>query len=281
MKLKLWLPLVALFGQILGCSYDAAPHAFEANLDDANHVIYGDYSMEELRKDQPYRQALVSLFDSESFKALKMGEAYLVEEKFGGKDLPWSSQLSLSYCSGILIEPDLVLTAGHCLSTPHSCKDLKLVFNYSLSEENKSPEVRSCKQVVKTVVDVEGKGLDYALIRLNKPVDAVLPDLKKQEITVGESIYALGDPLGSFKKKSFGEVRSWNEKNETYITTLDVFEGNSGSPVFSINGDKLIGILSGGEMDFTDDGEVKRCANDECTGETVIPLEKILTDSKK
>lgn len=273
--------MVALFGQILGCSYDAAPHAFEANLDDSNHVIYGDYSMEELRNDQPYRQALVSLFDSESFKALKTGEAYLVEEKFGGKDLPWSSQPSLSYCSGILIESDLVLTAGHCLSAPHSCEDLKLVFNYNSSQENSAPEVRDCKQVIKAVVDVEGRGLDYALIRIGEPVDAVLPKLNKQRINIGEGIYALGDPLGSYKKKSSGEIRSLNEKNGVYVTTLDVFEGNSGSPVFTADRNKLIGVLSGGERDFADEGNLKLCGKEECSGELVIPLINILEDMRR
>ncbi|KYG62489.1 hypothetical protein AZI86_16790 [Bdellovibrio bacteriovorus] len=281
MKLKLLLPMVALFGQILGCSYDAAPQAFEGNLDDANHVIYGDYSMEELPKEQPYRGALVSLFERKTLQSLKTGQIYRVDEKFGGQELPWAEQSSASYCSGILVAPDMVLTAGHCLSSPYSCENLQLVFNYNIMNDSQEFEVRDCKAVVKTVVDVAGKGLDYALLQISEPVQVDMPEVIERPLSVGEKVYALGDPLGSYKKKSSGEVRSLLRTNGIYETTLDVFEGNSGSPVFSSKGDRLVGILSSGERDFSEDGGVKICGVRDCSGELVIPWTKILEDSKK
>lgn len=281
MKMKLGLLFVAIFGQILGCSYDAAPHGFEMELGHVDSVIYGDSSIEELPGDQPYRKSLVSLFDRDAVKALKKGDFYQVEEKFGGsEDLPWSKQASSSYCSGVLIGADLVLTAGHCLADPYSCDNLQLLFNYESSEKSDAYEIRDCQEVVRSTIDVEGRGLDYAVIRLNKAVVSDLPEYSHHKISIGSSIYALGDPLGSFKKKASGKVRSHNKKNGAYVTTLDVFEGNSGSPVFSSHDNKLVGILLGGEKDFIEDGKVNHCPDDGCLGEIVIPIQNILNDLK-
>ena len=42
------------------------------------------------------------------------------------------SQPTPGFCSGTLIAPDLILTAGHCMNNPNGCAGTVFVFNYHM-----------------------------------------------------------------------------------------------------------------------------------------------------
>ncbi|MBC7171155.1 MAG: trypsin-like serine protease, partial [Polyangiaceae bacterium] len=47
-------------------------------------------------------------------------------------DERYATQPSSAFCSGALVAPDLVLTAGHCVRTQAACDDTALVFGFAM-----------------------------------------------------------------------------------------------------------------------------------------------------
>lgn len=171
-------------------------------------------------------------------------------------------------CTGFLVAPDLLMTAGHCMThyntevrntvTSH-CSDFKWAFDYKyenavtdinplLTNEN----IASCKEVVyakfmykiKDSKDSSGfeiHGEDIALIRLDRhfdrPTIKLNPSVKPQQL-----VKTVGHPTGLPQKATLnGRVLDLN--HEHYFTmNLDVLGGNSGSPVLNSN-NEAIGIV--------------------------------------
>jgi hypothetical protein len=94
---------------------------------------------------------------------------------------------------------------------------------------------------------------DWALIRISPStaVSPVLPPMKAPQ--VGDEIYCLGHPVGLPMKLTYGTLTRVEGKE--LRARIDTFSGNSGSPVFCAKKHCLIGMLSGGSMDF-EDGKV-------------------------
>lgn len=290
--MRIWkvLLLGVLCLKMAGCGFDAAPTSIlELKDSDSSHVIYGDDSIKDVVGAVPNSEGSVALVKRSAYEQFKKNKSvYNVSEVYGIDDLSWSDQPSLAFCSGVRIAPDLVLTAGHCIENNVDCADIDIVFNYEAHSQITTS--LACKEVVKARTDIHGAGLDYALIRLAKEVGPSPVRVSKADwksIEEKENIYSLGYPLGSYKKKAHGKIRKVSTKPEIYISTLDVFEGNSGSPVFSVRTHELIGILSSGESDFAQNSEddsvaqAKRCSETGCAGEFITPIQKITEDLNK
>ena len=70
-------------------------------------------------------------------------------------DEPFSNQPFSSYCSGFLVTEDLIITAGHCVSSQSRCENSHIVFDYSneFPGQNILPtfsnsNVYNCKELV-------------------------------------------------------------------------------------------------------------------------------------
>ncbi|MDE2291248.1 MAG: trypsin-like serine protease, partial [Elusimicrobia bacterium] len=90
------------------------------------------------------------------------------EERFKG-------QAQGAFCSGSLVAPDLVMTAGHCVDSEDQCKaGIKFVFGFDVGAGGKAPsevpadQVYGCAQVVARQLDMNGP--DFTLVRLDRPV---------------------------------------------------------------------------------------------------------------
>lgn len=159
-----------------------------------------------------------------------------------------------AFCSGALVGEDLVMTAGHCIVTEGDCASAAFVFGYAVTEaggkartEISSGEVYTCSKIVKrqlvnvtTSVDNQETteyGPDYALIKLDRKVKGHAPlainragGLKKDT-----PLFVTGHPVGlPFKFAGNARVIKDTDKASAYfVTNLDTFGGNSGSPVFN------------------------------------------------
>ena len=179
------------------------------------------------------------------------------------KDQKFSSDPSLSYaCTGFLVAPDLLVTAGHCMSNhgevrneAHGyCEVYHWLFDYQTSltgetdvENIPSKRLYRCKQIIYAVNDEEPPYRDFALIQLDRPVtDRVPLKIATTEVKTGDSTFMIGYPLGTPMKLSAGANVIFNrpEKN-SYVTNLSALDGNSGSPVFNKQGE-ITGILVSG-----------------------------------
>jgi hypothetical protein len=160
-------------------------------------------------------------------------------------------------CSGALVSPDTVLTAGHCLDTPE-CGDLHIVFGFSLDKESgthqivPTEEVYACKEVL--LWDEWGKGHDRALLKLDRKVKnhAPLRVNRGRKPSKGTPVFAIGHPMGLPTKVSGGIIRVDDWKGILF-SDIDAFSGNSGSSVFNAETGEIVGIISSGREDFTFD----------------------------
>lgn len=177
----------------------------------------------------------------------------------------FADQPSVATCTGILVEPDLVLTAGHCARSLN-CAELSLVFDFFYESEGsprtiEAADVHRCREIVDYRVPTLAEGLDYGWIRLDR---AASDDRAPLEVERRAFSTRLGEPLQMFdfgaglplKTQRGGSVVDPRaEALDYFVSDLDAFGGSSGAPVLDAGG-RVLGILASGRADFeiSDDG---------------------------
>ncbi len=207
----------------------------------------------------------------------------------------YAEQQSIANCTGILISPKYVLTAGHCLNED-TCNNYKMVFDFKNDSQHFSPESEnynipaanlfSCKKIAARVSEPGWTKQDYTIIELDRPVTGrASVKFATRSLKEAAGIYTLGYPLGVALKYAHGRIREDMNSN-TYKAAIDTFAGNSGSPVYDEQTHTLIGLLSGGEGDMAYNPQygcnmVKVCTSGSCLGERVFKTSSIAPVIKK
>lgn len=267
-----------------------------ANLEDQKaweKLIYGDDDRKDLYEvSSPLQKSLadstVALLESSDLKPLSASSFSLPSGTFGSQNMlcssePYYDQPAGAFCSGSLVGPNLILTAGHCVKDVSDCASVRFVFGYAVKQAGKYPtsvatsEVYSCKRIISR--KQEAAGSDYALIEIDRPVTghAVLKLQRSRIAAVGDSVTVIGHPAGlPTKVASGGKVR---KVSSTFVTTnLDTYGGNSGSAVFNSESGEVMGILVRGDTDFVAKGSCyvsNRCPADGCRGEDVTRIDQV------
>jgi V8-like Glu-specific endopeptidase len=170
---------------------------------------------------------------------------------------------SLQYaCTGFLITPTLLVTAGHCMvntgETSHEskmfCEAFYWYFGYqkgidgatktkNLSKDN----LYNCKQIIYAVREEQKPFRDFALVELDRPVVGHTPlKLNSESLKLSQDLKIVGYPMGMPAQVApNGRILKNDMARESFITNLDAFEGNSGSPVLNSK-KEVVGILIGG-----------------------------------
>ena len=231
-------------------------------------MIYGHDDRHDLYQVQAKIQALAgsapALFYKEDV-VIKSGTAYLQNGVYG-KDYKLESRERFysepdgAFCSGALISPDVVATAGHCVTSAKDCRDAKFVFGFSLSHPDSNPnavpasEVYGCAGLIARKYTDDGQ--DWSLVRLSRPVPNHPPLALDSDARprVGEPLFMIGYPSGLPAKVS-ENARIVSVSTSGYFSAdLDDAAGNSGSPVFDARTDLVEGLLVRGEPDFVKHG---------------------------
>ena len=204
---------------------------------------------------------LTSLVENETASSFDLWTDKLSD--FMCKEERFVNQPSISYaCTGFLVGPDLLMTAGHCSSNYKEvvdsiegyCESYTWLFDYVQRPNGKvrtqrisKDKLYHCKRIVYAIVDEEGAGKDFALIQLDRPVTKRgYLKLAKKKARVGEPVKMIGAPLGMpLKYTDNAKVLKNSPDESTFLTDLDAFQGNSGSPVFNRR-NEVLGILIGG-----------------------------------
>ncbi|MDX9731982.1 MAG: serine protease [Bdellovibrionales bacterium] len=203
-----------------------------------------------------------------------LGKSYGVENRLCSTER-FFEQSAPGYCSGFLVAENIVATAGHCVTNPDFCEDVRFAFGFMLTSEQDNPRaipdenIYGCKRVLYD--EMTSLGSDFALIELDRPVLNRKPlPIAKSVPLVGEEVFVIGHPVGLPTKISAGASVRRNT-TEFFVANLDTFGGNSGSAVFNEQ-NEVAGILVRGENDFVRRGNCAisyRCPNDLCRGEDV------------
>ncbi len=192
--------------------------------------------------------------------------------------------LTPAFCSGTLIDDDLVLTAGHCITSATDCTNTRFVFNFyrtaaTAMQTVTTADIFSCQSIVtRAQGTINGQNLDYAVVRLDR---AATPRFTPAPVRAGNTALSAGQPvtvIGSgsgipFKIDSGGAVRDARAGTLDYfVATTDTFGGNSGSGVYEMSGYTVAGILVRGETDYVMNGScrvVNVCTETGCRGEDI------------
>lgn len=159
-------------------------------------------------------------------------------------------------CTGFLIAPDILVTAGHCIETMEKAKDYVWVFDYTGNNDYSSStgfltidpnDVYEVSEVIdaynyngkvtKASGEVVSQSLDYSFLKLNRQSDRKPYRFRTGgTVNMWASMYTIGCPTGLPLKLTDNAYVVENEKDEWFKTNIDGFPGNSGGPVFDANG---------------------------------------------
>eukprot|EP00299_Pterocystis_sp_00344_P014851 c7385_g1_i1.p1 GENE.c7385_g1_i1~~c7385_g1_i1.p1 ORF type:complete len:617 (-),score=143.82 c7385_g1_i1:37-1683(-) len=170
-----------------------------------------------------------------------------------------------SWCSGTLIAPDRIITAGHCVNAV-TCVNVAFLFNYYVIGRDSSgypmfpaitaDDIYTCRSVKQLLVT----NIDYAVVHLDRPVTSsrhspAAISTAATAVTFGQSLTMIGFPSGlPAKIDSGGTVTTTRSSTLDYFQgTTDSFGGNSGSGVFDSSRTQ-VGILVRGATDYVASG---------------------------
>lgn len=193
------------------------------------------------------------------------------EERFG-------NQPCVAFCSGFAVGKRLIATAGHCLKS-ENLRDLYFVFGYTMENENVPNLVFTVDNVYEGVelIDTSFSSPsrnDYGIIKVNKdiPANRIAKIRVSGKIADNDEIYVIGHPSGLPMKYADSAFVRNNRISNYFVTNLDTYGGNSGSPVFNKRTHLVEGILVRGAEDFVDVNDCYKsaiCPMLQCRGEDV------------
>ncbi len=192
---------------------------------------------------------------------------------------PFVEQPLGCFCSGFLVGPNLLATAGHCVENTADLAGIRFVFGFRMKDgtqartEFKSDEVYQGIEVIGRKLE-EPSGRDWALVRLDRSVVGRKPVTfrRRGKIQKGRDLFVIGHPNGLPVKYADGASVRDNSPQPYFVANLDTYGGNSGSPVFDKRRVRVEGILVRGENDFVKMGSCNVslvCPSTGCRGEDV------------
>ena len=217
-------------------------------------------------------------------KMLKKEQILCTNERF--KDEPSGSR-----GTAFLITKNIVLTARHCITKEHyhsikkeHYRNKRLIFGYEKDRDSGNIVTSFSVNEVYKIIDVipretDSKKVedDWVIVYLDRDVEGIEPLVLRteQEVFKDEGVYTIGHPSGLPKKIADKGIVNATNKSNYFRTTLDIFAGNSGSPIFSENDNKVVGIVVRNGNDYI---KVKNCyksyvcISDECAWSKCIRL---------
>lgn len=255
---------------------------------DRQRVIYGVDNRQDLyqvksSKVQAAAKAVVALVKATDLTRENDGSYTLATESYHDAyqlcgNEPFVTQPLGCFCSGFLVAPDVVATAGHCVKSQADLATIRFVFGFRMIDADHARTNFPANDVYAgaTLIgrQLAQDGTDWALVRLDRVVVGHTPVKLRTTGKIGDkqSLFVVGHPTGLPQKYAPGARVRDNTPVPFFVANLDTYGGNSGSPVFNASTRIVEGILVRGENDFVSNGTCYVslvCPTTGCRGEDV------------
>ncbi len=146
-------------------------------------------------------------------------------------------------CTAFLVGADLLLTNEHCIATDAERASALVEFDYDAEEAPTVPAQLSDLLAGDFT-------LDYALVRLEAPVERAPPPFDLADLTEGQPLFIVQHPGGDPKQVSVLDCAVAGLRVPGRGTTelidfghaCDTLTGSSGAPVFDLAGRRVVGL---------------------------------------
>jgi V8-like Glu-specific endopeptidase len=167
----------------------------------------------------------------------------------------YANQPALGECSGFLVGPRTLVTAGHCAPQMQNI-GYQWVFNYGLDQGGAlyvpfaPADTYTATRVLQSLEQEDG--LDYAVLELDRDVAGVTPlkFRRRGSVRFGTPLVVIGHPSGLPTKIAGGGRVLSNRDPIVFSANLDTFSGNSGGPVINARTGEVEGVLVDGADDY-------------------------------
>jgi hypothetical protein len=252
-KLILMLVILGMISPAFSQSKDPFAHETDTT---SSRAIFGDDNRENAYTYNDYTQATAvavwsSQFSGNYLTGKSLQKALMSTAKRIGKnpayvssDVKFKDDPAFGFCTGFLIAPDILVTAGHCISYKNYSR-MEWVFDYtnslSYSPGGKVYIPSNKRYKVKKILSHKHVGAgnttdDYAVIQLDRPVSRAPFRFRTSNAPkYNDRVDLIGSPMGvPLKLVKDGYVSQTYTK--VFHCNLDAFGGNSGGPVYNANG---------------------------------------------
>lgn len=186
-----------------------------------------------------------------------------LESEFGtsnfDRNVKFLDQPTCASCTGFLIAPDILVTAGHCMKKMSEAKDYVWVFDYTNELKTLESQVYenwnyivvdpdNVYEVVEVLdsyyIDEDSYSFfddvdpnDYSVLKLDRKSSRAPYRFRTSgEIQLESPVYTIGSPTGLPLKFTDNANVVSNYQEVWFKNDIDTFPGNSGGPVFNESG---------------------------------------------
>lgn len=167
----------------------------------------------------------------------------------------FTEQLRVATCTAMLIRPDVIMTAGHCV-TAEFVSEYVFVRGYYLGDTFPLISADRVVEFDTVLAKIEGDLTslmtpDLAIVQLQspQPLPAFDLSLRYGALALSEPVVVVGASEGLPLKIDAGAAVFAADASGYFEITSDTFRGNSGSPVLASDG-HLLGMFVGGAPDY-------------------------------
>lgn len=189
-------------------------------------------------------------------------------------DEPFRNQPAPGICTGVLVTPDLIATAGHCVACA-TISDYAVVFGFVMQDASTPTLTVSADDVYRCseIIAYNDGYPDWSLVRLERSVAGHTPLTLQRtgQVTNGQELLVVGHPWGVPKKYDAGGSVRATTPSAFFQANVDTYIGSSGSPVLDRSSMEVVGIITAGVESFVLDDSLtcdrsRVCPDTGCPG---------------
>jgi hypothetical protein len=169
-----------------------------------------------------------------------------LEKKFASynfdENIKFLDQPTCANCTGFLIAPDILVTAGHCITNLEQANDFVWIFDYTNElnyiKSKKYIEVNpdnvyEISEIIKANFNKDVDD-DYSVLKLDRKSARTPYRFRTSgEIQLESPVYTIGSPTGLPLKFANNAKVINNTADKWFKNDIDTFPGNSGGPVLN------------------------------------------------